>query len=73
MKKFKVVQCPKCGNIQTSQSLLIFKCFRCGKSRTMNPKSRLGLGVKILDSFDTGIEAAKFVQEYLRKKLEEFR
>jgi hypothetical protein len=68
MKNFRVIQCPSCGNVQVSQTSSTFKCFRCGKSRTFNPKSQLGLGVKILASFDTGEQAAKFVQEYQRVK-----
>ena len=68
MKPFKVIQCPNCGNIQVSQTSTVFKCFRCGKSKTFNPKSKLGLGVKVLASFDTGNEAALFVQEYQRVK-----
>ncbi len=67
MKKFKVVQCPNCGSVQSSQTTIIFKCFRCGRSKTVNPKSRLGFGIKILESFDTGDEAAKFVQEYQKQ------
>ena len=68
MKKFKVIQCPNCGNYQVSQTTTSFKCFVCGKSRIMNPKSKLGLGVNVINSFDTGNEASLFIQEYKRIK-----
>jgi DNA-directed RNA polymerase subunit M/transcription elongation factor TFIIS len=68
MNSFKVIQCPNCGNIQVSQTESVFKCFKCGKSKTYNPKSKLGLGVKILASFSSGAEATKYVQEYKRVK-----
>ncbi len=70
--RFKVIQCPSCGHVQSSQSNTTFKCFRCGKSRKMNPKSKLGLGVKILASFESGIQAAQFIQAYQQKKVEGF-
>lgn len=66
MKKYMVVQCPHCGNLQSTSSATVFKCFRCGKSRKMNPKSKLGFGVKILAAFDDSAKAARFIQEYTR-------
>jgi len=68
MNKFKVIQCPNCGNLQVSQTTTSFKCFRCGKSKTLNPKSKLGLGVKIIGSFNNSLDASKFIQEYKRIK-----
>ena len=65
---FKVCQCPKCGNIQSTQSETIFKCFRCNKSTTINPKSKLGHGLKILKTFSDGNQAARFIIEFTKIK-----
>lgn len=68
IKVFRVVQCPSCGHVQSTQSMSTFKCHSCGASKTMNPKSKYGLGVKVLGSFGTGAAAAKFVQAYRAEK-----
>ncbi|MBD3259763.1 hypothetical protein GF371_03995 [Candidatus Woesearchaeota archaeon] len=65
---FKVCQCPKCGNIQATQSEKTFKCFRCSKSTTINPKSKLGRGLKILKTFPDGNQAARFIIELTKLK-----
>jgi len=71
MSNFRVIQCPNCGSIQSSASTTVFKCFGCQKSKTINPKSKFGLGVKVLQTFDNGKSAALFIQEYKRLKFEE--
>lgn len=70
MSNFRVIQCPNCGNLQSSASNTVFKCFRCQKSKTINPKSKFGLGVKVLKTFDNGKSAALFIQEYTKLKNE---
>ena len=67
MKKYKVIQCPKCGHIQATGADKGFKCFRCGKSSTIHDSSEGGLAVKVLDSFDHPRQAALFVQEFNRQ------
>ncbi|MBW2987183.1 hypothetical protein KY336_01410 [Candidatus Woesearchaeota archaeon] len=67
---FKVCQCPKCGNIQSTQSETTFKCFRCNRSTKMNPKSKLGAGLKILKTFSDGNQASRFIIEYTKQKWE---
>ncbi|MCK4670802.1 MAG: hypothetical protein KAT43_06375 [Nanoarchaeota archaeon] len=64
--RYRIVQCPNCGNLQSTSSTAVFKCFRCNKSKKLNPKSKFGLGVKVLAAFDESAQAAKFIQEYTR-------
>jgi len=66
---FRVVQCPNCGTVQSTQAEKTFKCVRCNKSKTINPKSKFGLGIKILKSFQSGEAAARFIIEYTNLKL----
>ncbi|MBW3011174.1 hypothetical protein KY335_02595 [Candidatus Woesearchaeota archaeon] len=68
--KYRVIQCPNCGNLQSTSSTTTFKCFRCNKSKTINPKSKLGFGVKILAAFDDSAKAALFIQEYTKRLFE---
>ena len=65
---YKVVQCPSCGKVQSTTADKTFKCFGCGKSRTINPKSKLGFGLKIIKTFNSGEDAAKFIIEYTKQK-----
>ncbi len=62
--KFKVYQCANCGNLQSSEAAVVFKCFRCGKSKR-------AAKTKMLAHFGTGRESALFIQEYMKVKWEE--
>ena len=61
MKRFKVVVCPNCGVVQSTEAISVIKCVRCGKSKQFKK-------LKILKTFDTGRQAALFVQEYNKSK-----
>ena len=70
IKKFKVVQCNKCGQWQVMGGLL-FKCKRCNKSTKLRLKSKFGLNLKLIKSFDTGMEAQKFLKVFNEEKTKE--
>jgi len=66
MKKFKILMCRKCGNIQVTSSQKMLKCVYCGKSSVIFSKKR-GLITKVYSTFDTGTEASKFIIEFKNK------
>jgi ribosomal protein L40E len=61
MRRFKVVVCAKCGAAQATESEKELKCRRCGKSTVFKK-------LKVLRTFDTGRQAALFIQEYTKLK-----
>ena len=64
MKRFKIIVCPNCGCVQSTEAESTIKCKRCGKSKQFK-------ALKILKTFDTGQQAALFVQEYTKLKWEQ--
>lgn len=73
-KRYKIVQCAKCGGLSTTESMKIFQCLRCRKSTQMVKKdSKYGthLGVKILFSTDNPRECTSVLQEYQKQKINE--
>jgi len=65
---YKVIKCPYCGNVQVSQATKVFKCVICNKSKKINPKSKLGLGVQVLFQTANPKEATLYVQEYKKQE-----
>ncbi|MBW2995212.1 DUF1922 domain-containing protein [Candidatus Woesearchaeota archaeon] len=61
MKRFKAVVCANCGCVQSTEAVSVIKCKRCGKNKQFKK-------LKILKTFDTGKQAALFVQEYTKLK-----
>jgi len=60
LKKYKVIQCPNCGNISSCMSNITFKCIFCNKSRKIKKVKEFGLSVKVLKSFDDPREATNY-------------
>ena len=70
IKKFKIVQCNKCGHYQVMGGLN-FKCKICRKTTKLKLKSKFGLHLKYIQSFDTGLEAQKFVSKFNVERLKD--
>jgi len=58
MKKFKILRCPKCGEIQVSEAKTL-RCKVCDKTTKIFQKK--GLGVVVFKSYDTGYQANKVI------------
>lgn len=69
IKAYKIVQCRFCSQWQIMGGLK-FKCKYCAKSTNLKLKSKSGLNLNLLASFDTGLEAEKFLREYQAKFFE---
>ena len=66
MNSYKVIQCPKCGQVQVSGSKVL-QCKYCGKSTALVGKSG-EMRVKVVANFGSPQEAAVFIREYKEKK-----
>jgi len=60
LKRYKVVQCPKCGKIGTSMAQLTFRCIYCNTHRRFKKKSQFGLAIKVLKDFDDARECGNY-------------
>jgi len=60
LKKFKVIQCPKCGKISSTEANIMFKCIICNRSTKIKKKNEFGLALNILKTFDDPMEATNF-------------
>lgn len=67
IKKFKIIQCHKCGQMQIMGGWN-FKCKICRKTTKLKLKSKYGLNLKLIISFDTGLEAQKFLSKFNEEK-----
>lgn len=70
IKKFKIIQCNKCGHWQIMGGL-IFHCKICNKTTKLKLKSKYGLNLKLIESFDTGLEAQKFLSKFNEERLKD--
>ena len=60
-KKFKIVRCKKCSQLQVMGGTN-FKCKICNTTTKLKLKSKFGLNLNVIKSFDTGTEAEKFLK-----------
>ena len=65
IKKFKLVQC-KCGLIQIIGGLTL-SCKRCKGTYALKVKSKAGLNLKLIDSFEKGWEAQRALIAYINE------
>lgn len=70
IKKFKVVQCCYCGHYQIMGGLN-FKCKICNHSTKLKLKSKFGLHLKYIKSFNTGLEAQHFISKFNEERLKD--
>lgn len=70
IKKFKVIQCPKCGTMQVMGGLN-FNCKICNHHTKIKLKSEFGLHLKLFKSFETGLEAEKYLRQLKNKIMED--
>lgn len=63
LKKFKLIQCLKCGQVQLNASKIL-KCKYCQKSTRIKQKTKFGLSVNLIKDFDSGEEATKYIKIY---------
>lgn len=75
LKQFLVIQCRKCGHygIGQTNNLLkyIYHCKICNKTTKIKLKSKWGLNLKLIKSFDTGLEAQKFLSKFNEERLKD--
>ena len=69
INKFKIIQCPKCGTLQIMGGLN-FNCKICNHHTKIRLKSEFGLHLKLIKSFETGLQAEKYLRQYKNKTLE---
>lgn len=67
LKRYKVVICPKCGEVQTSEAQEAFKCRNCHATRKMFSEKVIGTNIRVLASYDHPIDATEFVKEYKKR------
>ena len=60
LKKYKVVSCEKCHNIQITGGKTL-KCKFCHRYTKIKQKNRFGLSVKLIKDFDDEKTASRFI------------
>ncbi len=61
LKRYKVVICPKCGEVQTSEAEESFKCRSCHATRKMFSDKVIGTNIRVLASYDHPLKRRKAV------------
>lgn len=73
IKRYWVVGCPGCGQIQTTEIRKFFKkifvCVYCRKRRKLKHKNSPGLTMKAFGQYDNPNDAVKLAQQLKRKIL----
>ena len=72
LKQFLIIQCKKCGHYGVGQTNKILKysyhCKICNRTTKIKLKSKYGLNLKLIESFNTGLEAQKFLSKFNEEK-----
>lgn len=74
MKRYKIVKCPKCGRLGSTEANLSYKCVLCNKSsRMMKKDSKLGTvaNVVVIDSFDNPLMCSQVLTAHKSKLIRE--
>lgn len=66
MTKSWIMQCPYCGELKIMQQLAdwpkVFKCNKCGKSRTIKQKNIYGLSIKAWGPYEGRIASHTLIE-----------